>query len=55
MSDLGAICSKNMVSCGDTKCIPLSSVCNGIKDCADDSDEESGCTGSKFQIHGHYV
>ncbi|CAB4070024.1 unnamed protein product [Lepeophtheirus salmonis] len=36
-------CGENQFSCNELKCIPLSSVCNDLKDCADAEDEKE-CT-----------
>ena len=48
-SYLGAICSRNLFSCDDSKCLPPSLVCNGKSDCNDSSDEEIECQGKKNQ------
>ena len=40
MSLMLTACPKDYFTCGDLSCIPVKSVCNGILDCSDKSDED---------------
>lgn len=48
---LGAICSRNMLSCGDDTCLSPALLCNGVTDCSDNSDEKDGCPCNILILH----
>lgn len=43
-------CSKDQYKCYDGTCVPKNSVCNGISECHDRSDEV-GCKGGTMTSH----
>ena len=51
----GVECESDEFRCGDGKCIPAYSYCDGAEHCEDLSDEEKGCTGKKPLKVNHTV
>ena len=42
-------CPVDHYQCSDKRCVRISKVCDGHKDCLDNSDEVEGCNGKKIK------
>jgi hypothetical protein len=51
----GGECESDEFRCGDGKCIPEYSYCDGLEHCEDLSDEKKGCIGKKPLKVNHNV
>ena len=44
------LCRENQFTCGNKKCAAISSICNGVDECGDNSDEILPCSGTNSKI-----